>query len=222
MISVIIPIHKNSEGLLTLRTLICEKKDIELIVIIQNQALLPEDVVFNNERFVFSNEVGRGNNLVKGIERSIGDSILICHADTLLPKNWNELIHSVMQDEKYLGGCFHLKFDRTNFFLELLIKLSNCLFLFTGEMWGDRAVFAKGDLVRGNVNLLNVPIMEDVILSHFLKRQGKVKMLREYVITSSETFYRCGVIKHTLKILYCRVLHLFGKDLKIIYQKYYS
>jgi len=222
MISVIIPIHKNSKGLLLLRTLMCEKTDVELILVIQNQAILPVDIIFENERFVFSNEIGRGNNLVKGIQQSKGELILICHADTQLPINWDNLIISAMSDGKCIGGCFHLKFDRTNFFLEVLIKLSNCLFTITGEMWGDRAMFSEGDFLRANVNVINLPIMEDVILSHFLKSKGKVIMLREYVITSSETFYKRGVLKHTRKILFCRMLHLFGRDLKIIYQKYYD
>jgi glycosyltransferase involved in cell wall biosynthesis len=222
MISVIIPVHKECLQLALLRKMVNVEKGAELIFVVQNQIPFYPEKNTDNEFFVFSDKKGRGNNLMLGLNMAQGDIIFIVHADTILPDNWYETITACMKKEGAVGGGFHLKFDKTNNFLNLLIWLSDCLYYFTGEMWGDRAIFIRSDLIKVNTEVINVPIMEDVRLSRFMRKTGKVKMLKECIVTSSDTFLRRGIFMHTYKILRCRLLYAFGADLNKIYDSYYS
>lgn len=221
MISVIIPVYSRTQILLELRKRICTEKDAELILVIQ-AGLNLDGPSFANESFLHSTEIGRGNNFALGLDRAKGEIILLNHSDTLLPMNWYRAIVDVMKDTDVSGGGFHLRFDRYASGLRLLTWLSDFLFYMTGEMWGDRSIFARTSLLKSNRAVIDVPIMEDVRLSRLLNKTGRMKMLKEHVVTSSHAFMKRGVLKHVLRILQCRLSYLMGHDVQKIYSRYYA
>jgi len=139
-----------------------------------------------------------------------------------LPQNWDQHIKKTMEDPGIAGGAFSLKFNIKNWKLDLLIFLSSILFKVTGELWGDRAIFFKKSVLINQWDLLNVPIMEDVRLSKFLKKQGRTVILKQAVITDAKSFQDKGITKHTLNILRCRFLQFLKISPQKIYRFYYQ
>jgi len=113
-------------------------------------------------------------------------------------------------------------FDRSHPYLDLLTFLSDLLFKFTGEMWGDRAIFARSEILKDPTLNIDVPIMEDFILSRFMRKKGRVIMLKEKVVTSSGTFLKNGMLWNTIRIIKCRLWFALGGNLQKIYNYYYT
>ena len=78
------------------------------------------------------------------------------------------------------------------------------------------------EVIKPHTEVMNVPIMEDVRLSGFLSKQGRVVLLKEKVITSSATFIRYGLLRHTYRIIKCRLWYALGGNPVNIYHYYYS
>ena len=157
-----------------------------------------------------------------GLQLAKGDIIVFLHADTILPEIWDELILKALTDKKVVGGAFSLTFNKNHTFLSFLILLSDVLFRVTGELWGDRTIFIRSHILKDQEEILNVPIMEDVILSFFMKKRGEIVLLKEKVTTSSESFFKRGLLQHTFRIITCRIWYALGGNLKKIYNSYYS
>jgi len=134
--------------------------------------------------------------------------------------NWNDL--KSLSDKNVVGGAFSLTFNKNHPFLNTLIFFSDVLFRTTGELWGDRTIFIRSHLLTDQSALLNVPIMEDIRLSSLMKKEGKVMLLKEKVTTSSERFFERGLLRHTFRIIKCRVWYTLGGNLENIYRYYYS
>ena len=88
-------------------------------------------------------------------------------------------------------------------------------------MWGDRAIFIRSHILKDRTQFMNVPLMEDVKLSGFMKKQGNVVMLKEKAITSADTFIKYGLLRNTFRIIKCRLWYALGGDPEKIYSYYY-
>ena len=195
---------------------------IEVIIVVGKDGTGNTVNRFPSEKIVISEVKGRGYACYLGMQLAKGSVIVFLHADTILPIRWNELILKTLTDKTIVGGAFSLTFDKNHVYLSTLIFLSDLLFRITGELWGDRTIFFRSHILKDHAGLLNVPIMEDVRLSLFMKKRGNVVLLKEKVITSSESFFKHGLLQHTFKIIKCRVWYSLGGNLEKIYNYYYS
>lgn len=162
--------------------------------------------------------IGRGYAIVEGIKKTTTKNVLILHEDTHLPIGWEEEVEKILA-KNVLGG-FRLEFDKSNKYLDLLIKLSDFLYCTKKELWGDRALFTKTTYLKQIINEINVPLMEDVIICRELKKYGSIKLSKKTVVTSSKKFE--NPIKHTIKILYVRMLFSLGVNTRKLYNIYYG
>lgn len=222
MISVIIPVATASTSLEEIRKRLSKESfHLEVLIVINKDHADDIMPTYPLERILISNNKGRGFSCSKGIQSAKGKISILLHADTFLPPNWNDIISSTMENKNTVGGAFSLSFDTDHTYLRFLIFLSDLFFKFTGELWGDRAIFFRTSLLKEQ-EFLEVPIMEDIKLSNFLKKKGKVVMVKEKVITSSATFLKYGLLHHTYRIVKCRLWYALGGDLSKIYNHYYS
>jgi len=195
---------------------------VEVIIVVSDPDIEKKFKKYPSERFVISDVKGRGYACYLGSELATGEIIVFLHADTILPKRWNEHILKSLLEKNVVGGAFSLTFNRNHPFLNLLILLSDILFRITGELWGDRTIYIRSNLLKDQKELFNVPLMEDVKLSFFMKKRGRVVLLKDKVTTSSESFFKYGLLHHTFRIIKCRVWYAFGGNLDKIYNYYYS
>ena len=223
MISVIIPVANPKPFLNRIRqSLSGVSAPIEVIVVVSKDL---EGKIFKKysfEKIIISENKGRGFACSQGLRLAKGEIIIFLHADTILPENWNKLILNALTNRNIVGGAFSLAFDTNHKYLKLLIYISDVFFKLTQELWGDRAIFIRSEVLKEHAVLMDVPIMEDVKLSNFMKRKGKVVMLKEKVITSSDTFLKHGLLRHTFRIIKCRLWYALGGNLEKIYDYYYS
>ena len=223
LISVIVPIHKTSIFFDDIRKTINQAStEIEPIYVIDEKL---KDLIkkpYKNEKIIFIKNVSRGLNFAEGLKKANGEIVVFLHSDTLLPSGWDLNIRNVMRDKKVIGGGFSLQFDKEHFFLKILILFSNLLFHFSRELWGDRAIFVRSKQLKNNISVLSAPIMEDVRLSNWMKKNGNVVLLKSKVTTSSETFIKYGLIRNTIRIIKARIWYLVGYDLQKIFDYYYQ
>lgn len=221
LISVIIPIAKPTPYLEQTRQSLQETTiAIEVILVSVEEGIISPKYPF--EKVVLAKRRGRGYACAKGINFATGEIILILHADTILPPGWDQHIIEALKNHKVVGGAFSLAFDKPHPYLSLLIFLSDMFFILNRELWGDRAMFIRAETIKDDALFMEVPIMEDVMLSAFIRKRGKVVKLKEKVTTSSDTFYRYGLLHHSFRIMRCRLWYALGADLDKIYNYYYS
>lgn len=224
LISVVVPIHKIQKDFSKVRQqLHLAKTPIEIIYVIDEKIgndILP--TTKSNEHIIRINNLGRGYMFREGTSCVKGDIIMFLHSDTLLPKDWDIIIRRAMQDKKVIGGGFSLQFDTDNLYLALALKITTILIKSRRILSGDRAIFLRTEVFQKDTPDLEVPIMEDIRLSYWMKKHGKVILLKESVVTSSEAFVKNGVLRHTWKIIKCMFWYRVGGDLQKIYNYYYS
>jgi len=224
LISVIVPIHKIQNDFFKVRQQIHQATtQIEIIYVIDEKlsdSLIPS--IKSNEQIIRTTNLGRGYMFREGARYVKGDIIMFLHSDTVLPKDWDMIICRAMQDKKVIGGGFSLKFDIDSMYLTLSLKIITVLVRLRKIFSGDRAIFLRSQPFKNDMPNLEVPIMEDINLSHWMKKHGKVVLLKESVITSSDAFVKNGVIRQTWKIIKCMFWHKVGGNLQEIYSYYYS
>lgn len=223
LISVIIPIANPKPYLNRIRqSLAGVSTPIEVIIVVSKGL---EGKLFKKypfEKIIISELNGRGFACSQGLRLAKGEIIVFLHADTILPENWDKFILNALANKNIVGGAFSLAFDTNQKYLKLLIFISDVFFKLTQELWGDRAIFVRSEILKNHSQVMNVPIMEDVKLSRYMNEKGRVIMLKEKVITSSDTFIKYGLLRHTFRIIKCRLWYALGGNLVKIYDYYYS
>ncbi len=223
MISVIVPIRNIPADFARIRRRVLASTELVEIIYVTDRTLrMPIALTSACERQVIARRSGRGHALVQGACLAKGEIILFLHADTLLPENWDFAVTSALSNGRVVGGGFSLKFDDDRMYLRWLVKLSDFLFRISGELWGDRALFVRADKLSDCLLVMDVPIMEDVRLSHCLNQVGHMALLPASVITASDSFRRRGVVVQTVRILLCRSLYTLGAPLSFIWRCYYG
>ena len=222
LISVVVPIHKQASKLQTIRkTVLTSATPTELIVVVNNPQLknIPRHP---HERVIICQHKGRGYSLIKGIQRAEGNIIVLLHSDTTLPLEWDIAIIETLHNSGVVGGGFSMSYDSPSYFLKTLIKLSNIRFHLTGVMFGDRAIFARSEILKNCLQALCVPLFEDVRLSKCLRKYGTTRLLKEKVITSAEAFRKNSMSGHLWRVIKSQLWYALGGDVNRIYEYYYS
>jgi glycosyltransferase involved in cell wall biosynthesis len=223
LISVVIPIHKSLSKVEKLRRHInYATTRIEVIYVVDKKF---EDLIGKKEpyeKIIYINNIGRGYTLAEGARWTEGEVIIFLHSDTYFPRGWDVAIRNALKNDDIIGGGFSLEFDYKNTFLSILIFVVTSVQHLLQIFSGDRAIFVRANLLKPFLSILEVPIMEDVELSRWMRKKGKIVILREKVTTSADTFRQYGMLRNTYRIAKCLLMYTFGKDLQKIYNFYYS
>jgi hypothetical protein len=223
LLSVVVPIHTTYPELRQMRAALQHATSpFEVLLVIQENLKQSLGPPLPHEKIIVTSKEGRGHVLAEGIREATGDTIVFVHADTILPNNWDHAITEALKDEAVIGGGFSLTMDETNGYLKLLVVLSDFMFHFHRELWGDRALFVRSAFIRQHLPEFEIPMMEDVRLTALMKEHGKVVLLEEKVITSAATFRKYGLLRNTIRILLVRLWYKVGRDPQKIYEYYYE
>lgn len=201
-----------------------------------DQAVYPTETIFvidkklpeirknmkRNVKIIKVDNRGRGFNFARGVHEAEGEALVFLHSDTLLPLGWDSAIMNALSDKQVLGGGFSLSFDDKSVYLKLVILVSDLLIKLIGSYSGDRAMFIRTKAIKENSSVLEVPIMEDAELSKFMKKRGKVVLLKQKVTTSAEAFLKYGLLRNTIRIVKCSLWYAVGGDLQKIFRYYYK
>ncbi len=223
LISVIVPIHKMDSKFLNVRKqLHATTPPIEIIYVVDKELSFEINNIKSNEQIIKTQNRGRGFMLQEGIHHAKGEIIMFLHADTLLPPGWDKIIRREMQNKNIIGGGFSLTFDVNNLYLKILVKIVTVMYRKTKILSGDRAIFIRLKPLKNNLSILELPIMEDIELSRWMKKQGDVILLKETVITSADAFIHHGYLRQTWRIIKSSLWYKLGGKPQKIYNYYYQ
>ena len=224
VISVIVPVISDRPELWQIRKAV-ETSTVpsELILVLSTSSRLASFKVHGeNEKVVFFAKGGRGPSFVAGIASAKGEIVLLLHSDTVLPEGWDRAIVRALDDKRIVGGAFSRDFDDASVFYKVVSAVGWLLAHTVNEVWGDRAIFVRADLLRRWTDDLDLPLFEDVVLSEHMRSAGRIIFLKERVTTSADAFRRNGRLGHFWRIIRSRAWYSFGGDPERICSYYYS
>ena len=171
---------------------------------------------------IIRTERGRARQMNAGAAIAHHDIWLFLHADTQLPHNAEQLIIEGLQKSGHQWGRFDVQLSGRHFLLRIIERSMNFRSRITGIATGDQAIFICRQLFQRAGGFPDIPLMEDIVLSHTLKRHGPPACLRQRVITSSRRWEQQGIIRTILLMWRLRLAHALGADPRRLAQLYKS
>ena len=160
----------------------------------------------------------RGLQISKAIDKSLGDWILILHADTSLSSEWSvKLLEKI---DKNFAYYFKLKFKSKSLFARIVEYWTQIRSQFLGLPYGDQGSLIHRDLLDTLGGFPKIPIMEDVAFADSLK--GKIKPLDILAFTSAEKYHKNGWLRQSVINFYLLTQYRLGKDPHQLFKFYYK
>lgn len=158
---------------------------------------------------VVSARRGRAVQMNAGAQLAHGDVLLFQHADMLMPRGALDLVREAMADPQVVGGAFAIRFDEPGVMYERMGRSTTRRSL-SGSYTGDQCVFVRRDVFWSVGGYPRLETMEDVELSHTLRRVGPVRLIGTPVVTSARRRRACGLINVLLLCWRIRLLYALG------------
>ena len=134
------------------------------------------------------------------------------HADTTLPKGWQDCVREALRDPRVSGGAFAFSFAEKGGGLRCIewgVKARLALFRLP---YGDQAIFARRSVLESIGGVPQAAIMEDLDLVRLLKSTGQFVLLSPAVITSSRRYQSRGLLRTSCRNLLALVAWGLGLD----------
>ena len=165
-------------------------------------------------------EQGRARQMNAGARATQSGVLLFLHADTLLPPETRKEMERVLENPKYVGGWFDVRFEDDRGWAWLVSRLMNWRSRWSGIATGDQAIFVRRSVFDDLGGFADVPLMEDVELTRRLKRAGSMAALRSQVTTSFRRWDQQGAPRTILQMWFLRFLYWVGVPPKMLQQFY--
>jgi rSAM/selenodomain-associated transferase 2 len=154
---------------------------------------------------------GRAHQMNAGAADAKGDILLFLHADTQLPPKADQLIGTAMA-QGALWGRFDVKITGRSSWLPIIAAMMNLRSRLTGIATGDQAMFITRDVFIRLGGFPEQPLMEDIALSHLLKRVVAPACLRAKVTTSGRRWDQHGALRTIVLMWRLRFAYWRGAD----------
>jgi hypothetical protein len=194
-ISIIIPTLNEAP---TIAETICHLKDLNSLEVIVVDGGSEDDTVElarSSGAEVIQATPCKAVQMNAGASVAGGDVLVFLHADTLLPKHFKRQILSAVNQNGVAAGAFRLTIDSTAKGIRFIERMTYLRSRYLRMPYGDQALFMKKTLFEKIGGFPELPIMEDFILIRRLRRQGKIVILSESVITSPRRWLHLGIFK---------------------------
>ena len=133
-----------------------------------------------------------------GAQTVSGDVLLFLHADTRPPSDAGRLVEKALEDDRVLGGAFHLRFDSGGWLMRLVSFQTN-LRSYVAVPWGDQALFVRRTFFLETGGYRQWRLMEDVEMARRIKKNGRLRMIRTPVVTSGRRFREHGFVRSAVR-----------------------
>lgn len=171
---------------------------------------------------VVKSEQGRGIQLQKGVEHSKGEIIVFLHADTNLPYKWDISIRNAFKNKKIALTAFQLRINDAALRYRLVEWGTKWRSLFLALPYGDQAFAVKRSVLSVIGGVPSRMLLEDVYLLRKIRKLGKIKLLKDAVLTSSRRWKKFGVVKTTLYNQFIMLADFLGASDDALKKLYYE
>ena len=169
---------------------------------------------------VISSAPGRARQQNAGAQAAAGEVLLFLHADTLLPRDADDLLIDGLRARGRGWGRFDVRLSGRHLLLRVVERMMNLRSRVTGIATGDQAIFVRRDWFQRAGGFPEIRLMEDVALSHALRRMGPPLCLRERVVTSSRRWEQRGIARTILLMWRLRAAYALGADPARLAERY--
>ena len=125
--------------------------------------------------------------LNQGAVYATGDVLLFLDADTLLPEGFDVAIRQVI-DRGYVGGAFEFSLDGKGLSLRFIELVNRIRYRLGQRYYGDQAVFCSRKAFDEVGGYPPLGILESAHFCARLLRLGKLRLIKQKIITSSRRF----------------------------------
>ena len=120
------------------------------------------------------------------------------HADTGLPKDFQDHVRKAVAERGGIGGCFTFALDGERAFYRFIEKTANFRSRRMGIVFGDQVVFVTKKAFMEVGGYPEQPVMEDCALVDRIRRAGSFVQLEAKAVTSARRWERSGSLRTTL------------------------
>jgi rSAM/selenodomain-associated transferase 2 len=211
LISIVIPVYRDSEALArTVSRLDASSDEVIVVATPEDAALLAPLRTAHPEIVWFQAPRGRAGQMNAGAAIARGRWLLFLHADTRLPPGWRQAIEAADRDPRVSAGCFRFALDSTALAaraIELGVRLRVRVFALP---YGDQGLFVRREAFEALNGYADLPIMEDVDLVRRLRSRGRLFCSPLPAVTSARRWERDGWISRTVRHLGLILLYFCG------------
>ncbi len=154
---------------------------------------------------------GRATQMNAGAVKAKGELIFFLHVDTQLPEKFLELIPAIEADT-FCWGRFDVTLSGEDRLFRVIESMMNLRSRLTGIATGDQVMFVSQKLFQEVDGFPEIALMEDIAMSHSLKKTSSPLCLRQKVLTSSRRWEKHGIINTILKMWWLRFSYFMGVD----------
>lgn len=187
-----------------------------------DQTALEKKTLFDHDQTapikLLESEKGRAKQMNLGAKSATGSILYFLHADSLPPKNFDQLIINEVKNENE-AGCFRMQFDSNHWWLRLASWLTQ--FRWRACRGGDQSQFITKSLFNdiGGFDERYI-IYEDNILINELYARKQFVVINKKIKSSARMYRKFGVWK--LQYIYWSIYvkKWFGADCNELYNYY--
>jgi rSAM/selenodomain-associated transferase 2 len=159
---------------------------------------------------VISAPRGRGAQMNAGAAVARADVLMFLHADTRLPPEADRLVREGLARSGRAWGFFSVAIEGHSSLLPLVAFAMNVRSRLSGIATGDQAMFATRMAFDRAQGFPDIALMEDIVLSHRLKRVSPPLCLAPAVVTSGRRWDERGALRTILLMWRLRLAFFFG------------
>lgn len=163
---------------------------------------------------------GRAAQLNAGAAHTTGEVLWFVHADTRPAAAALGQLRYALREPATVGGGCSIRFDRGTRPLRFLAWASNRRARILREIYGDQAMFVRRNVFDELGGFADLALMEDLELSHRLRRRGRVVLLPAAVTASARRFTEHGTVRMIVFMQYLKLLYHAGVDPERIRRRY--
>lgn len=154
----------------------------------------------------------RASQMNAGTRIARGDILLFLHADTRLPADADRLIEDALANGARVWGRFDVRIDSRRPALRMVAAMMNLRSRLSGIATGDQAIFVRRASFEAAGRFPEIPLMEDIALSHALRRASRPICLAERVTTSGRRWEKHGILRTIFLMWRLRAAYFLGAD----------
>jgi rSAM/selenodomain-associated transferase 2/rSAM/selenodomain-associated transferase 1 len=194
-LSIIIPALNEADTIESTLSHLERVDNLEIIVVDGGSTDGTVDLAASSGAKVMQTNAGKAIQMNSGAAAATGKVLVFLHADTRMPKDFVDHIHSVLSQKNVVAGAFRLSIDSRAAGIRFIERMTDLRSRLLQLPYGDQALFMKKSIFEAIGGFTDVPIMEDFMLVRRLRRKGKIAILPAAVTTSPRRWLHFGIFK---------------------------